>query len=135
MMPYNYYWTVCDACRIDEKVRKARHIPESKYDDPVFFNDKYFKDLDALLDYYYEDDGSTPGPVFGSTAEYIKLNPESILSGLEEEVMFDDEVDMFPDKAYSEVYDFCNQWNEKYKFEYYIPNYKIVIDLEDEKED
>jgi hypothetical protein len=128
-MKYNDFWTKCEQCRIALKYAEAKHVKADDYNEPVFANDRYYHDIDELLE-YYDGEWDKPDVVYGSVKRYIKIDDaESIVFAAEESVMFDDEPEVFSKDAVAELKNFIDSWNLRHMYEYFEQDDKLIVDM------
>jgi len=130
------YYTKCDSCIEKSKIAaekvlfdNARKMTVKEYgevspDNPLFFNDEYYYDIEYVLDEIDAED-ETPKYVWGTKSIEITLDAENIISNFEENCELED-YSMGSD-AQKEIFEFCNQWNEKHAQTVYCQNDKIAV--------
>ena len=137
------YYTKCESCMIKSKVAaekvlfdNARKMTVKEYaeefgENPIFFNDEYYYDVEDIFDSIDEEDNK-PNYVWGTKATTITLDAENIISNFEENCELED-YSMDYD-AQKEIFEFCKQWNEKHAQTVYYQDKKVAIILDKEIE-
>lgn len=131
-LTYNYHYTACNTCREARRVEKAEQITLKDYyekfpDYPLFTPDGRYIQDDFEEWAIEQDEECIPDYLYGATERFITLSADSIITNLEEQVDFEEDIERFTDEALSEICEFCEKWNQEHKFQYYDENPKIVV--------
>lgn len=136
------YYTKCESCMIKSKVAaekvlfdNARKMTVKEYaeefgENPIFFNDKYYYDVEDIF-YSIDEEDDKPNYVWGTKSTTITLDAENIISNFEENCELED-YSMDSD-AQKEVFEFCKQWNDKHAQTVYYENSDVVVILDEEE--
>ena len=119
-LPHKYYYTVCDLCRESAKrLRATEKLTLDEYIEKypgngVFTSDYKYYDIDDFCEEIedwlsYNDEGEPPEYVYGADRCFVRLNAENIMENLEEQVSFEDDVQMFYQDAHDEMESFCTE--------------------------
>lgn len=124
------YILKCDSCRDKEQYEKAHKLTlkeyEEKFPDHMLYDgDRFFYDIDELIDHYTDNDAPIPDYVYGTQIEYGTLDTSEILAHIEEEL--DCEDISFDKDAYIEFENFAKQWNAKHRISCFHVDYGTVI--------
>jgi len=140
-MPPKYYYVVCDPCREKRKLERAEKMTLAEYFKaypdhyPLFTVDGeciLLGDFDCFDDWESYREDERPQYLYGATQRFVELNADGIIDHLNEEVSFEDDVEMFDDDACAEIYRFCEDWNNRNAFEYFEENPKLAVFLSEE---
>jgi hypothetical protein len=116
-LDYHYY-IICKDCRAakeaeKEKARfeKATKVTIEDYDGPVFWNDKFFSDVDSLLDDLENDGVDVPEYVWATAPQNFELSASDILEReLERQDMHEDAWDHIGKKAVDTLQAYFDVW-------------------------
>lgn len=125
-LPLNYYYTVCDLCRESRKYNKAVKMTLEEYQNQyVMINDRLIDIIDEIED--WDEEFERPAYGYGVEECFVKLNADGIIDNLNDQVSFEDEIEMFSEAAKTEICEFCEKWNARNAYQYYEENPKILV--------
>jgi len=124
------YHLKCPSCHEKDVYEKAKKMTIEEYeklypDNMIFHNDKYFSDVEELLESYSGNDSELPEYCYGTTLLTMKFDPDNSLIQAEEDADCEDFV--FPKEAYKELREFAEEWNKKYERDYFFYDSEIII--------
>ena len=123
------YRTICDDCLSKRHYKDGTKIKYSEYDLDWLYDgntDKYFSDIDALDDYYEDENLELPKWCYGCDEIPFAIDIDGALENASEEMYEDFEYDNDADEL-GELIDFIKAWNEKQSAKSYESNYKKII--------
>ncbi len=129
-LPHKYYYTACDSCREKCKYERAEKIDFKDYikNNPngwITTKCGHIISVDELIDRI--EDGEAFDYVYGTNVQYIEINYDQIITQLQEEVMFEDDFEIFSNEQLNEICEFASNWNAKNRFKYYEEDRKVAI--------
>ena len=125
-------FSLCKDCRykrdIEHEKNRFEKATKVNWEDykggMIYFDDNFYEDFDDLMD-------DLEKPIeyaWATTSRVPKLDPEDILTNLEERLEMNhdyDERDFINDT--DELCDFIEEWNKKQTQKIYYPDYTIVV--------
>jgi hypothetical protein len=125
-------WTRCDACREKKCYDAATKITlkewEEKYPSHmVYYNDRYFYSVEELFEHYAGNNDELPTYCYGTDINEHKIDVDSVLENIEEDMCCEDDDYRFSDQARKELADFAEQWNEKWGLRTYECNKTVIL--------
>lgn len=122
--------------RFDKAIKMTPQEYGEKYpNNMIVYGDEFYADIDNLLeDLYYDYDElfEFPKYVWGTKKIRAEIDTDSAIERALEDTYEDAS---FCDKAEEELFDFINQWNEKYGLDYYVESNIVVFLPEELKEE
>ena len=130
------YMHRCENCREREIFEKAEKISVEEYEQRypshmIFCEERYFEDINELIEYYSDSDETIPEYCYGTTCHYMKLDVDEIISSMIQEADCKD-INNIDDRGYMELNEFANVWNNKYQEDYYYIDETIAIIIPNE---
>ncbi len=126
------YRNECDECLEKQKFESAKKYTYEQYvkefpDNYIYYNDKYYPNMDELLDdIYYNSVGDKiefPEYVYGTNEFIIDIDIENVICNAED----DSDVEDFEFNNTKELIDFVNEWNERNSSKAYAMTYKTIV--------
>lgn len=109
---------ICEKCAMERDFEEGEKINVKDYDLGIYWwNDRYYDSLEELEGVKW---------VYGVDENETVIDWESMLDDVISEVGHE----CFEEEAYYEMKEFCEKWNEKWKYKYYTVNYNKIIVLE-----
>lgn len=132
--PTEKYNMVCGECMEKRKFDKAKKMSYSQYVQEfpnymIWFNDKYYMELEELIEDLECDDLPIPEYVWGTEKERIEINIENEIENTEQN---SDLEDFYFDNT-KELIDFVEKWNKENGTDAYYMSYNIAIVLTPEE--
>jgi hypothetical protein len=133
------YRSECDECIKKQKFKSATKYTYEQYvkefpDNYIFYNDKYYRDIEELSEDIYEydceDKVEFPKYVYGTNEIIIDIDIENVICNAEE----DSDVEDFEFNNTKELIDFVNKWNKNNSQKTYAMTYNKVIYVSKEME-
>jgi len=78
--------------------------------------------------------GECPAYLYGANRLYAELCPSEIIEDIEIKARFDETGGTLDEEAKDEIWQFCEKWNEKNRFQYFVENWGVVVLLQDTRE-
>ena len=128
------YQICCEPCGLKrqfEKAEKLEHWDGCIYSEHVAgYNDGYFRSIDELTEYCYENDTAIPPWAFICKEQRYELDIDGAIERMTEDA-YEDAVDDLMDVA--ELQEFIQEWNAKQNIITYYPDCKKVVLINDDE--
>ena len=129
------YILMCEDCKETRDYNNATKMTIEEYETKfpgfmVCYNDEFYSSAEDILDTPCGDGIPAPKYCWGTDEHWLELEADNILNGMEEDSDCEDLE--FQGAAYNSLRDFAEEWNKKYRKNFYSMNNKIAILIPEE---
>ena len=143
------HYMLCNNCRAKSERDKiiahaetAESVRAADYDGPVYtedhsgsLGDGYSRSIDDLIDYFFDEEISDPGPVFACSVVGLSIDAADVVEGALSD-HHDDAQDDITNGAVAGLQKLLNGWCEENPVESWYPDYtRVIVGIEFRQED